>query len=132
MKRLHIVAAIIFNAEKDKIFITKRAKEAHQGGLWEFPGGKVENNESAQQGLIRELYEEVGIVVTELSLFEHLNYDYPDKSLEFDFFTVTQFQHEPFGKEGQLGEWVKVKSLVDYEFPKANVPIVSKIIELSV
>ena len=129
MKRLHIVAAIILNADKSQVFITKRPDSAHKGGFWEFPGGKVEKEESAEQALIRELYEEIGIESTELSIFESLNYDYTDKSLYFDFFTVTQFVGEPYGKEGQQGRWVPILELSSYEFPEANVPILTKALE---
>ncbi|KAB2824367.1 8-oxo-dGTP diphosphatase MutT [Aliivibrio finisterrensis] len=130
MKRLHIVAAIILNAEKNQVFITKRPDIAHKGGFWEFPGGKVEVGESAEQALIRELYEEIGINSTKLDLFESLNHDYPDKSLYFDFFTVTQFEDLPYGKEGQEGLWVSISELKGYDFPEANVPVVNKVIEL--
>ncbi len=129
MKRLHIVAAIILNGEKDKIFITKRHKDAHKGGFWEFPGGKVELNETPENAMSRELFEEIGIEVTQQSLFEHLEYDYPDKSLKFDFFTVTGFEHEPYGKEGQLGEWVEIRLLEDYAFPEANISILKKVMK---
>lgn len=130
MKRLHIVAAIILNAEKNQVFITKRPDKAHKGGFWEFPGGKVEVGESAEQALIRELYEEIGINSTELDLFESLNHDYPDKSLYFDFFTVIQFEDLPYGKEGQEGLWVSISELKGYDFPEANVPVLNKVIEL--
>ncbi|WP_300175377.1 8-oxo-dGTP diphosphatase MutT [uncultured Aliivibrio sp.] len=128
MKRLHIVAAIILNAEKTKVFITKRPDKVHKGGFWEFPGGKVEVGESAEQALIRELNEEIGIESTELAIFESLNHDYPDKSLYFDFFTVTQFDCEPYGKEGQQGLWVPISELINYDFPEANVPVLEKVI----
>jgi len=130
MKRLHIVAAVIFNKRKDKIFITKRHKHVHQGGLWEFPGGKVEKNETTECAIVRELFEEIGVEVTTLSHFQHLVYDYPDKSLEFDFFCVTSFKNEPYGKEGQLGEWVAIESLTHYAFPEANLPILKRVINL--
>ena len=127
MKRVHIVAAVILNEEQDQVFITKRPEKAHKGGFWEFPGGKVELDESAEQALIRELNEEVGIETTELTLFESLNHDYSDKSLYFDFFTVTKFNHFPYGKEGQQGLWVPISELNQYEFPEANVPILNKV-----
>lgn len=129
MKRIHIVAAIIFNQNRDKIFITKRHKDAHKGGLWEFPGGKVEIEESAEQGMIRELFEEVDIRVSKLSHFERFDYDYDDKSLAFDFFVVTEFENTPYGKEGQDGEWVSLSNLRDYPFPEANVPVLDKLLE---
>lgn len=129
MKRIHIVAAIIFNQDKSQIFITKRPDDKHKGGFWEFPGGKVEPEESVEKAMIRELEEEVGINVTEQSLFEHLEYDYPDKSLTFDFISVTSFENEPYGKEGQEGRWVDIKSLPEYAFPEANVPILERVVQ---
>ncbi|WP_274883554.1 8-oxo-dGTP diphosphatase MutT [Vibrio harveyi] len=129
MKRIHIVAAIIFNQDKSQIFITKRPDDKHKGGFWEFPGGKVEQGESVEQAMIRELEEEIGITVTEQSLFEHLEYDYPEKSLKFDFMTVSQFDNQPYGREAQEGRWVDVAALLDYTFPEANVPILERVIK---
>lgn len=129
MKRIHIVAGIIFNQDKSQVFITKRPDDKHKGGFWEFPGGKVEQGETIEQAMIRELEEEIGIVTTEQQLFEHLEFDYVDKALKFDFITVTQFEGEPYGKEGQQGQWVAVSALNDYSFPEANVPIVERVIK---
>ncbi|EHK9547107.1 8-oxo-dGTP diphosphatase MutT [Vibrio alginolyticus] len=129
MKRIHIVAAIIFNQDKSKIFITKRPDDKHKGGFWEFPGGKVASGESIEHALARELEEEVGIEVTEQALFEHLEYDYPDKSLKFDFITVSKFSNEPYGREGQEGCWVEIRELGNYAFPEANVPILERVVK---
>ncbi|KII79892.1 8-oxo-dGTP diphosphatase MutT [Vibrio renipiscarius] len=129
MKRIHIVAAVIFNQDKSQIFITKRPDDKHKGGFWEFPGGKVESGESIEQAMIRELDEEIGIQVTEQCVFEHLEYDYPEKSLKFDFILVTAFAGEPYGREGQQGEWVTIKRLENYAFPEANVPILQRVIK---
>lgn len=129
MKRIHIVAAIIFNQDKSEIFITKRPDDKHKGGFWEFPGGKVEPGETIEQAMIRELEEEIGITATEQRLFEHLEYDYPDKSLKFDFICVAQFENQPYGKEGQQGLWVKIADLENYAFPEANVPILERVMK---
>lgn len=129
MKRVHIVAGIIFNQDKSQVFITKRPDNLHKGGFWEFPGGKVESGESVEQAMARELEEEIGIEVTELQVFEHLEYDYPDKSLKFDFIIVSQFNNEPYGKEGQQGLWVSIADLANYQFPEANVPILERVVK---
>ncbi|WP_139683835.1 8-oxo-dGTP diphosphatase MutT [Vibrio tasmaniensis] len=129
MKRIHIVAGIIFNQDKSQVFITKRPDDKHKGGFWEFPGGKVEAGETIEQAMSRELDEEIGIKVTEQSLFEHLEFDYTDKSLKFDFMLVTDFEEQPYGKEGQQGEWVSLASLNQYAFPEANVPILERVIK---
>ncbi|MEZ9443891.1 8-oxo-dGTP diphosphatase MutT [Vibrio sp. 10N.222.54.F12] len=129
MKRIHIVAGIIFNQDKSQVFITKRPDDKHKGGFWEFPGGKVEAGETIEQAMTRELDEEIGIKVTEQSLFEHLEFDYSDKSLKFDFILVTDFEQQPYGKERQQGEWVDLESLSQYAFPEANVPILERVIK---
>ncbi|MHA6604413.1 8-oxo-dGTP diphosphatase MutT [Photobacterium damselae] len=132
-KRVWIAAGIILNPTGDKIFITRRAANAHQGGFWEFAGGKVEANETAEQAVIRELQEEVGITATHIEPFIALEHDYPDKALTFDFFVIRQFSGEAFGKEGQSGQWVAISELKDYPFPTANDVVLEKIVsELSV
>lgn len=129
-KRIWIAAGIILNAPQDKIFITRRNLNAHQGGLWEFAGGKVETNETAEQAVIRELKEEIGIEVTELMPFIHLAHDYTDKALKFDFFVITNFNGQALGNEGQIGQWVAINELNDYPFPEANAAVLAKIIDV--
>ncbi|SJL82139.1 8-oxo-dGTP diphosphatase MutT [Vibrio palustris] len=129
MKRTHIVAGIIFNGDCSEVYITKRPDDRHKGGYWEFPGGKVEAGETIEQAMSRELFEEIGITVTAQAEYQHLAFDYPDKSLVFDFITVTEFSGQPFGKEGQIGRWVAINELAQYRFPEANVPILEQIVK---
>ena len=129
MKRVHIVAGVIFNADKSQIFITKRPADRHKGGYWEFPGGKVEAGEEAHDAMSRELFEEIGISVVEQITYQQLEYDYPEKSLKFDFILITEFDNEPYGKEGQEGKWVAVAELPQYTFPEANVPILERVVK---
>jgi len=127
-KRVHVAVGVIRNPLGD-ILIARRANGAHQGGLWEFPGGKVEAGEGVSEALARELHEELGIYI-ELascrSLIE-INHDYSDKTVFLDVWLVTKFSGEAVGREGQPLRWVSPKSLSDYVFPAANVAIVEAI-----
>ena len=129
MKLVNVVAAVILSEGLDKVFIAKRASNAHQGGLWEFPGGKLEENETAVAALTRELKEEIGIdALTFLPLIK-LEHQYPDKLVELDVYCVTTFLGEPHGAEGQETTWVEVKNLRQFEFPAANEPIIFELLK---
>lgn len=127
MKRVSIAAGIIVNPTQDKVFITRRHAHAHQGGKWEFPGGKIEGSETPQRALLRELNEEVGITAKAVSPFISLDFDFPDKALSLDFFLVCDFEGEPQGCEGQEGIWALIAELDNYPFPEANDAVLEKI-----
>ena len=127
IKQIHVAAAVILD-NRGNIFLAKRLSGTHQGGLWEFPGGKVELDESAEQALERELYEELDIRISSAKRFISIPFDYPDKSILLDVFTVNQFEGTPFGKEGQETAWVDLAVIANLEFPEANQPIVAKIV----
>ncbi len=121
---LHVAAGVI-SGRDGRILITQRAKHSHQGGLWEFPGGKLEDGESAMQALCRELREEVGIEVQRASPLIRINYRYPDRHVLLDVWRVDKFAGTAFGREGQAMRWVESERLVDYAFPAANLPIIA-------
>ena len=123
-KRIHVVAAAVFN-DKGEVLIAKRAEHLHQGGLWEFPGGKLENGEATRDALTRELHEEVGIEVLDARPLIRIHHDYADKSVLLDVWRVNQFSGEAHGKEGQPVAWVSMDALDDYAFPEANLPIIT-------
>ncbi|HFK4779445.1 TPA: 8-oxo-dGTP diphosphatase MutT, partial [Citrobacter koseri] len=87
MKKLQIAVGIIRNPNHE-IFITQRAVDAHMANKLEFPGGKIEAGETPEQALIRELQEEVGITPREATLFEKLEYQFPDRHITLWFWLV--------------------------------------------
>ncbi len=127
-KHLHIAAGIIKNSHNE-IFITQRRADSHMGGFWEFPGGKLEQGETSEQALIRELKEEVGITVIHCELIDTITHDFPDRRITLDFFLVDEWENAPFGKEGQPSRWVLQAELIADEFPPANRNIVDYLIQ---
>ena len=106
------------------ILITRRPDHAHQGGLWEFPGGKVEAGEPVTAALCRELHEELGILVQAAESLLHIRHAYPDKTVLLEVWRVTAYQGEPHGREGQPLTWVLPARLADFAFPAADAPII--------
>ena len=121
---LRVAVGVIKNAANE-VLIAKRDQNAHQGGLWEFPGGKVEAGESVRNALGRELNEELGIVVLSASPLIKIRHTYPDLTVLLDVWRVDGFKGQPQSLEGQAIEWVPDDQLTNYSFPAANVPIVS-------
>lgn len=138
MKRIEVAAGII--CCEDEVLLALRADDQHQGGLWEFPGGKIETDETAEQALVRELKEELGVDADDISLFQQLDYDYPDKHVSLLFYWVRQFGFAgktnldakqalgTLGAEGQRLQWVRVTQLNQYQFPAANQPVVDALL----
>ena len=110
----------------------RRTRKNSQGGLWEFPGGKVEAGESTPQALARELQEEVGISVVSARPLIRIRHHYNEtlgkaKTVLLDVWRVDTFAGEPFGREGQPVEWVAIKDLAQRDYPAANWPIVNAV-----
>jgi 8-oxo-dGTP diphosphatase len=124
-KRIHVAAGIV--VRDGLVFLTKRAEHVHQGGKWEFPGGKVENNETVIEALSRELTEEIGITVTQSKPFVTIEHEYPEKKVTLDFALVNGFDGEPTGCEGQLFQWFTVQELTKLDFPDANKTVIDKL-----
>ncbi len=128
MSVVHVAVGVILDADNN-ILITRRRDDAHQGGLWEFPGGKVEPGESLATALARELREELGIDIGPIHPLTEVRHDYGDKSVWLDVHVISSFDGEARGLEGQPLVWVSAERLQDYRFPAANVPIVSAVRE---
>lgn len=125
--RVHVAVGVIVNGERH-ILIALRPARSHQGGLWEFPGGKVEAGETVQTALQRELLEELGLTVDACRPLLEVCHDYGDKSVLLDVWWVEAFSGEPEGREGQPLRWVSAEALAGYDFPAANQPIVSAVV----
>jgi 8-oxo-dGTP diphosphatase len=123
MKRILVAAAVIRRA--GEILIAQRPEDKHQGGLWEFPGGKVEEGEPVETALRRELQEELGITVTASRPLIRIRHDYPDKSVCLDVHEVSAFEGEAYGCEGQPVRWVSPDEMMRYSFPAANLPVLA-------
>lgn len=128
MKILQIAVGIIRN-DAGEIYITQRAADAHMANKWEFPGGKIEVGETAEEAMLRELEEEIGITAREPRLFDKLEYTFPDRHITLWFWLVENWQGEPWGKEGQPGRWVAQNALIADEFPPANAPVIEKLVQ---
>ena len=100
MKKLQIAVGIIRN-ENNEIFITRRAADAHMANKLEFPGGKIEMGETPEQAVVRELQEEVGITPQHFSLFEKLEYEFPDRHITLWFWLVESWEGEPAMTTGE-------------------------------
>ena len=121
-----MVAAVIW-AKNKKILITKRPDNKPQGGFWEFPGGKIERDETPTEGLFRELKEELAISVLEMRPFIKLEHEDPERSIILDVWMVEKFTGNARGNEGQTIAWVSIDQLNQYQFPEANRLIVDKL-----
>jgi 8-oxo-dGTP diphosphatase len=126
MTRVHVAVGVIVDSA-GLVLISKRHDDSHQGGLWEFPGGKVEAGETVQEALARELQEELGICIGPTQALMDIRHDYSDKSVHLDVWRVEEFTGSATAREGQPLRWVAPDELDEYAFPAANEPIVERL-----
>lgn len=121
---IHVAVGVIRRG--DRVLIARRPDHVHQGGLLEFPGGKVETGESVQDALVREILEETGLRISASALVPliGIRHDYGDKCVFLDVWESPCPQGEPEGREGQTIEWRHPLDLADEDFPAANRPII--------
>ena len=123
---VHVAVGIVANPT-GAILIARRPDHAHQGGRWEFPGGKVEAAETVATALQRELHEELGITVQAAEPWLQVRHAYPDKAVLLDVWRVTAWRGEPHGREGQPLRWALPLELADFAFPAADEPIIARL-----
>ena len=124
MKRLEVAVGVVKNTE-GQVLISLRDEALHQGGLWEFPGGKIESSETAEQALSRELKEELNIDVTTATPLITVKHQYPDLVVRLNVYLVEHFSGIPESCEGQPFKWVTPPELTKHAFPTANQPIIT-------
>lgn len=125
---MKVAVAVIVN-RYNQVLITKRPFQASHGGLWEFPGGKVQPNEEVICALKREIQEEVGLVIEQPQFLCEINHTYARHDVNLHVYHVQHFQGEAKACESQLDlRWVEFNDLNDYDFPEANQAILRKLV----
>jgi 8-oxo-dGTP diphosphatase len=124
--RIHVAAAAIVGND-GRVLLARRPAHLHQGGLWEFPGGKLEAGEAVEAGLTRELEEELGLTPTRYRPLIRVHHRYPQREVLLDVWRVEAWRGDPHGREGQPVEWVGPRDLVQRAFPAANLPVVTAV-----
>ena len=122
-ERIAVAVGLVFDPDR-KILIGQRTKSDAYEGKWEFPGGKIELSETADEALIRELREEIGISVSQTVHFMTFKYDYPDRKVLLNFRLVQNYEGEPTAREQQELRWVELSQLNDFDMLAASFPVI--------
>ena len=119
MKHIYVAAGILLN-KQDQVLIAQRPKGSDMELLWEFPGGKLEQDETPQQAIVRELNEELGIQSEASEILFEETFQYPDKIVTLYFVKIDTFSPEPKALEHQEIRWVNSNDFPKYDFPLAD------------
>ncbi len=119
---IQVVAAILTRADGCFLLACRPPGKPYPG-YWEFPGGKIEKNESARDALVRELYEELGITVTHATPWLTHEFHYPHATVNIRFYRVTQWLNEPVAREQQQLVWQRIENVIVSPLLPANQPI---------
>ena len=130
--RVVLVAACALVDADGRVLIAQRPAGRAMAGLWEFPGGKIEPGERPEHTLIRELKEELGIIVTEpcLAPLTFASHAYPDFHLLMPLFVCRRWEGVPTALEGQALKWVRPNQLRDFAMPPADLPLIAHLMAL--
>ena len=121
-KNLKIVVSIVLINEVNEILLSKRPKNKHLEGYWEFPGGKIETNEAPEQALIREIKEELNIDINNkcIAPLSFSEFDYKEFQLLLLLYVCRRWEGEPMSMENNELKWVKPNMLRKYKMPPAD------------
>jgi 8-oxo-dGTP diphosphatase len=131
MKLTLVVACALIDAD-NRVLVTQRPEGKALAGLWEFPGGKLEAGERPEAALIRELHEELGIVVKEpcLAPLTFASHGYDDFHLLMPLYVCRRWEGLPRPAEGQAMKWIMPGKLRDLAMPPADLPLIPPLIDL--
>ncbi len=130
--RLVLVAACALIDADGRVLLAQRPQGKTMAGMWEFPGGKIEQGERPEETLIRELKEELGIDVKEACLapFAFASHSYDDFHLLMPLYLCRRWDGVATAREGQTLNWVRPRDMGKYPMPPADVPLVSQLRDL--
>ncbi len=120
--RVHVVAAVLRD-RAGRVLLARRPPGGPHGGLWEFPGGKVEPGETPREALAREILEELGVEVVVGGRVAAVDHDYPHLAIRLDAYACRLARGEPRGVDGQAVAWVRPRDLPALALPAADRPI---------
>lgn len=124
MKTIRVVAAIII--DNDKVFATQRGYGEFKDG-WEFPGGKIDEGETAEEALVREIKEELDTEIEVINLLDTVEYDYPNFHLSMDCFICKVKSGELVLKEHEAAKWLTKEALYRVDWLPADLGLIPKI-----
>ena len=125
---IHVVAAALI-APDGRVLVQKRAMHRHHGGLWEFPGGKLEAGEGRRTALSRELYEELSVGVGEEDLIYLASASIAGESHVIDLYTCRRWQGHPVSFDDEAIAWVAAEQLAKLAMPPLDVPLARRLAE---
>lgn len=130
-KMILVAAAVLIDAD-NRVLIQKRPEGKSWAGYWEFPGGKIEQGETPEIALIRELGEELGIVTIEKAFFPmtFISHSYPEGHALIPLFGCRNWTGKPAPKENQELAWVKPVRLGDYQLLPSNIAVIAPLCQL--
>jgi 8-oxo-dGTP diphosphatase len=122
-RHTYVVAGILLDGH-GRVLVTERIGDHSFAGLWEFPGGKIEDGEDSLSALGRELGEELGVEIVEQCLFMSLDHDYADRSVSIDFYLIKHWRNTPVGRDGQALMWILPEELAEDLLLPADAPVI--------
>jgi len=124
-----LVSAVVLVDADGRVLLTRRPAGKSMAGLWEFPGGKIEDGETPEAALIRELHEELGIDTWQscLAPLTFASHSYAEFHLLMPVFVCRKWQGQLQAREGQDMKWVRVADLRTFDMPPADTPLIAVI-----